>query len=268
MAYELTVENLSEAFGFAVSPAFEKAMKAAYARAADEPHTGLSKFGLTLGGPLYSFLGGSAQSLRAPQMPPEFFPFAVCAGTPAAYLGFLVDEPSLESPPNTTFAVLVPECPERCGVVAECEQELFRWLGAHLDDLEALGLSRGSPAYDAGKAHRSRQQLVTYRTADRLGVVASPENAPLDLIHEDFRCRLIEKRDVDKVRAAGLAALRVGAPGAALALARDLTWWLGHRDHWHQLATELYEVAYTQLRRPLLLRIAQREWVRLYGRRS
>lgn len=268
MANELTVENLSEAFGFAVSPAFEKAMKAAAARAPEEPHTGLHKFGLTLGGPLYAFLGGSPQSLRIPQMPPEFFPFAVRSGRPDTYIGFLVDSPSLESSPATTFAVIVPEAPHRCGVVARDEQELFRWLGAHLDDLDSLGLTRGSGAYDAGQAQKLRQEMIAYRTADQLGVVAEPENAPLGLIHEDFRCRLIEKRELDKVREAGLAALKVGAPGAALALARDLTWWLGHRDHWYQLATELYEVAYTQLRRPLLLRIAQREWVRLYGRRG
>ncbi len=268
MANELTVENLSEAFGFAVSPAFERAMKAAVARSPQEPHTGLHKFGLTLGGPLYSFLGGSAQSLRAPQMPPEFFPFAVRAGSPDAYVGFLVDAPSLEGPPVTTFAVVVPEHPQRCGVIATDEQELFRWLGAHLDDLDSLGLTRGSGAYEAGLAQKARQESVAYRTADQLGVSVEPENAPLGLIHEDLRCRLIEKRELDKVREAGLNALRVGAPGAALALARDLTWWLGHRDHWHQLATELYEVAYTQLRRPLLLRIAQREWVRFYGRRG
>lgn len=268
MANELNVENLSEAFGFAVSPAFERAMLAAVARAPEEPHTGLSKFGLSLGGPLYSFLGGSAQSLRAPQMPPEFFPFAVRSGKPDAYLGFLVDSPSLESPPNTTFAVIVPEHSQRCGVIARDEQELFRWLGAHLDDLDSLGLTRGSSAYNAGEAQKTRQDSVIYRTADQLGVVAEPENAPLSLLHEDLRCGLIEKRQPDKVREAGLAALKVGAPGAALALARDLTWWLGHRDHWHQLATELYEAAYTQLQRPLLLRIAQREWVRLYGRRG
>ena len=268
MANELNVENLSEAFGFAVSPAFERAMTAAVARAPQEPHTGLSKFGLTLGGPLYSFLGGSAQSLRVPQMPPEFFPFAVRAGKPDTYLGFLVDKPSLEAAPATTFAVIVPEDPQRCGVIARDEQELFRWLGAHLDDLDSLGLSKGSGSYEAGQAHQLRQQSVAYRTADQLGVVVEEENAPLGLIHEDFRCRLIEKRQPDKVREAGLAALKVGAPGAALALARDLTWWLGHRDHWHQLATELYEVAYTQLQRPLLLRVAQREWVRLYGRKG
>lgn len=268
MAFEPTVENLSEAFGFHVSPAFEAAVRAAIARSPEEPASGLHKFGLTLGGPLYSFVGGSAQSLRCAQMPPEFFPFAVRPGRPDAYIGFVVDTPSLEGEPQTTFALCVPEHPKRCGVVARDEQELFRFLGAHLEDLDNLGLSRGSSSYKAGEARDHRNGLVTYRTADSLGVVVEPENAPLGLIHEELRCRLIEKREVDKVRRAGLDALKVGAPGAALALARDVTWWLGHRDHWHQLATELYEVAYAQLQRPLLLRIAQREWARLYGRRS
>ena len=259
MAIEPTVENLSEAFGFTVSSAFEAAIRAAIARAPGEPHSGLYKFGLTLGGPLYSFLGGSPQSLRVAQMPPEFFPFAVRPGRPDAYIGFLVDSPSLEGPANTTFALCVPECPHRSGVVARDEQELFRFLGAHLDDLDNLGLSRSSSNYQPAEPRKTREALVTYRTADRLGVVVEPENAPLSLIHEELRCCLVEKRDIDKVRQAGLSALRVGAPGAALALARDVTWWLGHRDHWYQLATELYEEAYTQLRRPLLLRVAQRE---------
>jgi hypothetical protein len=201
-------------------------------------------------------------------MPPEFFPFAVRPGRPGAYIGFLVDSPTLEGPANTTFALCVPEFRNRSGVVARDEQELFRWLGAHLDDLDNLGLTKSSASYQPSEANDARQALITYRTADQLGVVAEPENAPLSLIHEELRCRLVEKRDPDKVRQAGLQALRVGAPGAALALARDVTWWLGHRDHWYQLATELYEEAYTQLKRPLLLRIAQREWARLYGRRA
>jgi hypothetical protein len=189
-------------------------------------------------------------------------------GRPDAYIGFLVDSPDLEAEPQTTFALCVPEYPGRTGVVARDEQELFRWLGAHLDDLDSLGLTRGSSAYKAGEPRDFRHNSVTYRTADQLGVVVDPENAPLGLIHEELRCRLIEKREPDKIRLAGISALRVGAPGAALALARDVTWWLGHRDHWYQVATELYEEAYSQLRRPLLLRIAQREWARLYGRRS
>jgi hypothetical protein len=260
MAIDPSVDNLSEAFGFAVSPAFEAAIRAAIARSPSEPHAGLHKFGLTLGGPLYSFLGGSPQSLRGAQMPPEFFPFAVRPGRPNAFIGFLVDSPDLEGPANTTFAVFVPECSRRSGVIARDEQELFRWLGAHLDDLDNLGLARSSSSYSSREAREAR-------TADQFGVVSEPENAPLSLIHEEMRSLLVEKRDPDKVRQAGRSALRVGAPGAALALARDLTWWLGHRDHWFQVATELYEEAYTQLRRPLLLRIAQREWARLYGRR-
>lgn len=268
MAIEPTVDNLSEAFGFNVSPAFEKAIRAAIARSPEEPHNGFHKFGLNLGGPLYSFLGGSPQSLRGAQMPPEFFPFAVRSTRPYAYIGFLVDAPQLEGPPNTTFALCVPEHPHRSGVVARDEQELFRWLGAHLDDLDNLGLSKSSSAYQPSEPKQHRQSQVAYRTADQFGVVAEPENAPLSLIHEEMRCCLIEKRDPDKVRQVGLQALRVGAPGAALALARDVTWWLGHREHWYQLATELYEEAYAQLKRPLLLRVAQREWARLYGRRG
>jgi hypothetical protein len=268
MASEPTVDSLSEAFGFNVSPAFQAAIRAAIARSPEDPQSGLHKFGLTLGGPLYSFVGGSAQSLRTTQMPPEFFPFAKRPGRPDAYIGFLVDSPTLEGPPNTTFALCVPEHSQRSGVVARDEQELFRWLGAHLDDLDNLGLSKGSSSYQAGEARDQRASMVTYQTADQMGVMVTPENAPLSLIHQELRCGLIEKREIDKVRQAGHSALRVGAPGAALALARDVTWWLGHRDHWFQLATELYEEAYAQLERPLLIRIARREWARLYGRRS
>jgi hypothetical protein len=206
MVMEPTVEDLSEAFGFLVSPAFEAAIRAAIARSPDSPHTGLHKFGLTLGGPLYSFLGGSAQSLRSAQMPPEFFPFAVRPGKPDAFIGFLVDSPSLEGPANTTFALCVPEYPQRTGVIARDEQELFRFLGAHLDDLDNLGLTRGSSAYQAAEPKRAREALITYRTADQLGVVVEPENAPLSLIHEELRCCLVEKRDIDRVRQAGLAA--------------------------------------------------------------
>ena len=83
MDMEVSVETLSEAFGFVVSEGFLKAIKAAHARSPEEPHKGLNKFGLELGGPLYGFMGGSsAQSLRCPQMPPEFFPFAVRRSRP------------------------------------------------------------------------------------------------------------------------------------------------------------------------------------------
>src|SRR5688572_11285759 len=102
MAIEPTVENLSEAFGFVVSSAFETAIRAAIARSPEEPQSGLHKFGLTLGGPLYSFLGGSPQSLRTAQMPPEFFPFAVRPGKPDAYLGFVVDSPNMEGAAQST----------------------------------------------------------------------------------------------------------------------------------------------------------------------
>ena len=267
MDMEVSVETLSEAFGFLVSEGFEKAIKAAIARSPDEPHHGLSKFGLELGGPLFAAVGGSsAQSLRCPQMPPEFFPFAVRRSRPDIYVGFLVDNPTMDGEPRTTFAVFVPEQPRRCGVVARNEQELFRWLGAHLDCPDELGTEKGSNSYNPEEVKAWRQGLVGYRTADQLGVVAPEENTPLSLLHEEMRCILVEKRDISKVREAGQAALKVNAPGAALALARDLTWWLGHRDHWYQLATDLYVGAYTQLGRPLLTRIVRREWVRLYGR--
>ncbi len=268
MEMEPTVENLSEAFGFLVSPAFERAIRAAMARSPDEPHQGLKKFGLHLGGPLYSFLGGSAQSLRTPQMPPEFFPFAVRRGEINVAVGFLVDAPSLEGEPNTRFATCVPEHPERTGVVARNEQELFRWLGAHLDDLEGLGLPKESQVYRPEEVQAERDQSVSYRTADRLGVVTEEENAPLSLLHESLRSHLIESRNLERAQEEGRAALKVGAPGAALALARDITWWLGHREHWFELAIELYVGAYTKLERPLLTRIARREWVRFYGARS
>ena len=267
MDMEVTVDNLSEAFGFRVSAGFEKAILAANARSPQEPHLGLSKFGLELGGPLYAFLGGgSAQSLRCPQMPPEFFPFAVRRSNPAAYLGFLVDHPDLEGEPCTLYAVCVPEHPQRSGVVARDEQELFRWLGAHLDELDQLGVTRSSKSYDPAQVQDFRQQQVVYQTADRMGVVTPTENAPFPLIHQELRCLLIEKRDLGRVKEAGNYALKVDAPGAALALARDITWWLGHRDHWYQLASDLYVGAYAELRRPLLARIVRREWVRLYGK--
>lgn len=268
MDSEITVENLSEAFGFQVSPGFNRAIQAAVARSPETPHEGFKKFGLHLGGPLYAFLGGdSAQSLRCPQMPPEFFPFAVRRSSPNIYIGFLVDNPSLEGEANTTFAVCVPEQPKRCGVVARDEQELFRWLGAHLDDPDSLGITRSSKAYDPEEVKEWRRSQLSYRTADQMGVVVPQENTPLSLLHEEMRCLLVEKRDVSKAREVGMEALRVGAPGAALALARDITWWLGHRDHWFQLATDLYVEAYAQLKRPLFTRIVRREWVRLYGRR-
>lgn len=266
MDVELNVENLSEAFGFSVSPAFEALIRSALEESAEAPCLGPRKFGLSLGGPLYSILGGSAQSLRCPRTPPEFFPFAVSRGRWDAYVGFVVDNPDLESPPNTLFGVLVPEAPGRSGVVARDEQELLRWLAAHDDEPGSLGVSRKSKEYDPDQVQEQRRGSLTYRTADQLGAVVPEENAPFSLLHEEFRCSLIEKREWDRVREAGLSALRVEAPGAALALARDLTWWLGHRDHWYQLATELYEGAYTQLGRPLLTRIARREWARLYGR--
>lgn len=269
MDMEVTVDALSESFGFQVSTGFEKAILAARARSPKEPHLGLGKFGLELGGPLYALLGGSsAQSLRCPQMPPEFFPFAVRRGKPDAYVGFLVDHPSMEGEPHTTYALCTPEHAHRCGVVARDEQELFRWLGAHLECLDDLGVKLGSGSYEPKEVSQWRHQLVTYRTADRLGVVVPEENTPLALLHEDMRALLIERRDIGKVREIGLSALRAEAPGAALALARDITWWLGHRDHWYGLATELYVGAYTLLRRPLLTRIVRREWARLYGRES
>lgn len=266
MDTEVTVENLSEAFGFTVSQEFNRAILAAIARSPEAPHLGLQKFGLELGGPLYAFLGGdSAQSLRCPQMPPEFFPFAVRRSKPHAYVGFLVDNPSLESEPSTTFAVCVPEHVLRCGVVARDEQELFRWLGAHLSALDELGVTKKSSAYDPATVREWRDSHTTYRTADRLGVVVPEENTPLSLLHEEMRCLLIEKRDPSLVKKAGQEALKIGAPGAALALARDVTWWLGHRDHWFQLAADIYMGAYSQLGRPLCTRIVRREWVRLYG---
>ncbi len=263
-----SVENLSEAFGFRVSPAFEAAVRAAIARKPQEPHRGLSEFGLQLGGPLFSFVGGSAQSLRTPRMPPEFFPFAVRRGEPDITIGFLVDAPVLDGPEQTLFATCVPDHPDRTGVVARDEGELFRWLGAHLDDLEGLGLEKASEAYRPEEVRAHREAQLLYRTADRLGVVAGQENAPLALLHESLRGHLIESRDLAQAQEAGRAALRIGAPAAALALARDITWWLGHREHWFQLAIELYVGAYTKLDRPLLTRIARREWARFYGPRS
>ena len=266
MDMDLTVDSLSEALGFKVSEGFVKAIKAAHARSPEEPHKGLDKFGLELGGPLYAFVGGgSAQSLRCPQMPPEFFPFAVRRSNPDIYVGFLVDHPDVEGEPNTTFAVCVPENQKRSGVVARDEQELFRWLGAHLDRLDDLGVTHSSNAYNPEEVRQARQEQMVYQTADQMGVVVPQENTPLALLHREMRSILIEKRDLGRVREVGLGALKVEAPGAALALARDITWFLGHRDHWYQLATEIYVGAYTLLKRPLLTRIVRREWVRLYG---
>lgn len=268
MNVELNVENLSEAFGFSVSPAFESLIRSALEESAEAPCLGPSKCGLSLGGPLYSILGGSAQSLRCPRTPPEFFPFAVSRGRYDTYVGFVVDDPQLEGPPNTLFGVLVPEASGCSGVVARDEAELMRWLSAHEEQPGSFGVRVKSKDYDPDDVAEFRRGALTYRTADQLGAVVPEENAPFSLIHEEFRCNLIERREFDKVRDAGRSALRLEAPGAALALARDLTWWLGHRDHWYQLATELYEGAYTQLGRPLLTRIARREWARLYGRNA
>ena len=265
MQSDLSVESLSQAFGFSISKEFVRAIQAAVARCPEEPSEGFEKFGLTLGGPLYCALGGSAQSLRCLQMPPEFFPFAVRRCEPNVYVGFFCDNPSLEAEPCTLFGVYVPESRKRTGIVARDEQELFRWLGAHLDDPDTLGATGQSKAYKPLDVQSCRRETLLYRTADGMGVVAPEEPAPLSLLHEELRARLIEKRDHRKVREIGEGALKVGAPAAALALARDLSWWLGHRDHWAELATELYEGAYTQLQRPLLTRVARREWARLFG---
>lgn len=269
MDIDLTPENLSEAFGFAVSVEFVEMLKGLHECSPEEPHKGLAEFGLELGGPLYGFSGGgSGQSLRCPQMPPEFFPFAVRRSEPDIYVGFLVDDPRVEGEPNTCFAVFVQENASRCGVIANSESELSSWLELYRNDLDGLGVSRSGGTYDADEVKKPREGSIVYQTADRLGVVVPQENAPLTLLHEEFRCRLIEKRDRQAVREAGLTALRVEAPGAALALARDITWWLGHRQMWYQLANELYVGAYSLLRRPLLARIVRREWVRLYGRKG
>lgn len=269
MPYEPTMDNLSEALGFRVSEGFANLISSAIASSPHDPQAGLSSFGLTLGGPFYTFVGGSPQSLRTTQTPPEFFPFAVAPGRTHTTIGFLVDNPSLEKPPCTTFALYVPGQPQRCGVVARNEKELIEWLKLQADHPDHFAPPVNSlnqkSCHDDPQQERYHQ--VTYRTADRLGVVVQPENAPLELLHEEFRCHLIEKRDPDKVREVGLTALKVGAPGAALALARDITWWLGHRSHWYAVAAELYEQAYSELSRPLLQRIARREWTRFYGRR-
>lgn len=265
MQSDLSVESLSEAFGFSISKEFVRAIEAAVARSPQEPSEGFEKFGLTLGGPLYCALGGSAQSLRCAQMPPEFFPFAVRRCQPNVYVGFFCDSPCLDSEPCTLFGVFVPESRERTGIVARDEQELFRWLGAHLEEPDSLGTVGKSKSYDPLEVQSWREQKLIYRTADGMGVVAPEEPAPLALLHEELRSRLIEKREHSKIREAGMEALSVGAPGAALALARDLSWWLGHRDNWAELATELYEGAYTQLERPLLTRVARREWARFFG---
>ncbi|MGE0490390.1 MAG: hypothetical protein AB7S38_14370 [Vulcanimicrobiota bacterium] len=270
MELEPNVENLTDAFGFRVPDAFVTLVKAALEQNPRAPHLAFALLGLELGGPLFPFLGGSPVSLREPQMPPEFFPFALRSGREPHYYGFVVDDPDRYQGEELFVGRLAIEDCESCGVVSETLQGFFARLteesGSRCEWLDQLGW--GQPAQDLEELQTRRRSQSAYWTADQLGLVVPEEPAPLSLMHHEFRRLLIENRDYDKIRNAGRGAVKVGAPGAALALARDLNWWLGERNHWFQLALELYEEAYSMLERPLLTRVARREWARHYGRRG
>lgn len=281
MELDPTLENLSEAFGFSVPKTVQGMVEAALALDAKEPHRAFEALGIELGGPLFPFLGGSPCSLREPFTPPEFFPFACRTGDEVVHYGFVVDDPDKAVESDLFVGLLAPDQPELCGVIASSLTEFFSLLVSGSEESEeldaALGaLERGLDVKRSSvdsqsvveKTRSARSALLSYQTADSLGLVVPEEPAPLELMHHEFRQILIGGRDRDKIRQAGRRALQVGAPGAALALARDLTWLLGERTHWCQIALELYEEVYPTLGRPLLARVARREWVRHYGRRG
>ncbi len=269
MELEPSLKNLAEAFGFQVPTCMGELLDAAIKANPKAPHLAFASFGLELGGPLFPFVGGSPVSMRSPQMPPEFFPFAVRSGAQPHYFGFVADDPEVYQGEELFVARLSVEEPHHCGVVADSLKSFFGWLSDETGQpsavLSELGWQGGGGEQEA--LVEKRRSLASYWTADQLGLVTPEEPAPLSLMHYEFRRLLIEGRDYDKVREAGRSAIKVGSPGAAVALARDLNWWLGERSHWFQLALELFEEAYSVLERPLLTRVARREWARHFGRR-
>jgi len=92
MDLEPTRENLSEAFGFQVPESLERLVRLALRLNAESPCRALEPLGVRLGGPLFPFLGGPPNSLRAPHTPPELFPFLMRAGQDVQ-VGYVMDAP-------------------------------------------------------------------------------------------------------------------------------------------------------------------------------
>lgn len=283
---EVSLETLSEAFGFAVPPSVVGLTRAALRLRPEEPHRALEPIGLVLGGPLYPFLGGHPISLRVLETPPELFPFAHLPHG-EAHFGLVVDDPDGLANGECAVAALDPRSSEGCNLragtlpafLAAQAARALRDLPAGADpqehrsaveDLVAVLATEmplqwpADPEATAVEGSAARERILSYRTEDRLGVVVPEEPAPLELIALDSRRHLIGARDRERVLECGRRAQRVGAPGAALALARDLVWHLGHRPEWYRIAIDLMEESYPTLKRTLLVRVSRREWARFF----
>ncbi len=265
MELELNEAGLSESFGFQTPPSLLSLVKFCLQQKECEPEQALGFLGLKLGGPLFPFLEGNPASLRQPQLPPEFFPFATYLPQPSSWVGFVVDDPGKTDGAEIPIAILSTENVELNGLIADSLGGFLRLLAKQTNNKLPRKLGLSSKAKPLEKVVAERRNQVSYWTADGLGVVVDPEPTPFVLSHEELRRHLIETRDRTKIREAGRAALAVEAPGAAVALAREINWWLGQRDHWYQLALEILEEAYTRLERPLLTRVVRREWARHHG---
>lgn len=269
MELELSEAGLAETFGFQVPPSLLKLIKFCLDQKEHEPDEALSSLGLRFGGPLFPFLDGSPISLRQPQLPAEFFPFATYTPQPRSWVGFVVDNPGSTEGSEVPIAILSTENVELCGIISESLDDFLGVLARRSGQTlpKKLKASRKKPP-EPHEAEAKRRAMAAYWTADGLGVVVKSEPTPFVLSHQELRRHLIESRDRDKIRQAGRSALAVEAPGAAVALGREVNWWLGHRDHWYELALELLEEAYTLLDRPTLTRVVRREWARHHGRKA
>lgn len=224
---------------------------------------------------------------RPPEAPPELFLFGRCPESAALY-GVVLDDPDRDDPQAAPIAALPPGATAPCQLLAGSLSDFLSrqatlaldraraqrgpGAAAHLED--ALSRLQGhlpglrwpvEAEPQALLAAAARQRRCAYPTQDGLGVIVPEEPSPLELISLRSRRGLIESRDRAQVQGAARKALRVGAPGAALALARDLRWELGGRPAWGQVAMEIMEEVYLTLHRPLLAGIARAEWARLFG---
>jgi hypothetical protein len=286
MDLEPTIENLSEAFGLQVPRSLAGLVQVALGRCPARPSTGLAPLRLVLGGALYGFVAGPLVSLRFPQTPPEMFPFAQLQGHDT-YYGLVIDDPERAAGEERFVVELDPEGPQGCRLKARNIPEFLAVRlhealeearagrgGLSVKELEKFGESLREcldlpwpvdPTQVRREAEAARAAQVTYATEDRLGVVVPDENAPFELLTIQMRRALIDTRDRQGIYRTAKRALSVGAPGAALALARDLLWNLGHRPEWYREAVDLMEQIYPSLGRPLLARVVRREWARYYG---
>lgn len=280
MDTEVSLETLSEAFGFAVPPSIVALTRAALRLRPDEPHRALEPIGLALGGPLYPFLGGHPISLRVLETPPELFPFAHLPDSDT-HFGLVVDDPDNLAGAEGPVARLDPRSSEGCRLLAPTLAGFLAGQAARalrqatpgrqaVEDLVAALTQEMALPWPADpdlievEASAARERVLSYRTEDMLGVAVPDEPAPLELIALDSRRHLIGARDRERVLACGRRAQRIGAPGAALALARDLVWHLGHRPEWYRIAIDLMEESYPTLKRTLLVRVSRREWARFF----